>query len=531
MQVRSSHAFTTSFTKETFLEKLLVLDYGSQYTQLIVRRVRECGVYAEVKPFSASIDDIRSFAPKAIILSGGPASVYDGESPRLNEKIFDLSIPILGICYGMQLLNTHFYGEVRSAGKREFGKATLITRPNSVLDRNIVGGTTGVWMSHGDEVTRLAPCFQIDARTSTCAYAAISHTTLPYYGVQFHPEVTHTEQGKNIILGYLKEFGFSLSWSSQEFINTTIQAIKTEVGDGKVLCALSGGVDSAVTAAIVRKAIGDRLECVFVDNGLLRKGERDDVCSNASRIHGDHFTCVDASEEFISALSGVTDPETKRKIIGRTFIEVFDKAIKENPERYASTTHLAQGTLYPDVIESVSHKGPSAVIKSHHNVGGLPERMSLKLLEPLRLMFKDEVRQVGRDLGMDEAMINRMPFPGPGLSIRILGDVDPSKLEVLREADYIVRQEVGRSKKYDEIWQAFAVLLPIKTVGVMGDARTYDNVCAIRIVKSDDGMTASVPFYPDILEKISSRIVNEVKGINRVVYDITSKPPGTIEWE
>ncbi|SNR72139.1 glutamine-hydrolyzing GMP synthase [Desulfurobacterium atlanticum] len=515
--------------KDIHESKILILDFGSQYTQLIARRLREKHIYCEIHPFNISLEKIKEFAPKGIILSGGPASVYTEGSPKISKEIFELGVPVLGICYGMQLITYLFGGKVIKAEKHEYGKATL-----EVLDRNDLfqnlPETFNVWMSHGDRVLEIPEGFEPIARTDNAPFASIRNKEKKIFGVQFHPEVKHTEYGSEILENFaLKICGCEPSWTMKNFIEYEIEKIRETVKDKNVICALSGGVDSSVVAALLHKAIGDQLYPIFVDTGLLRKGERESVERTfKEKFHMKNFKTVDASDLFLERLKGVTDPEKKRKIIGHTFIEVFEKAAKEIPD----AEFLAQGTLYPDVIESVSVKGPSATIKSHHNVGGLPERLNFKLIEPLRELFKDEVRELGKELGLPDEIIKRQPFPGPGLAIRIIDEVKPEYLEILREADAIVLEEIKKAGLYDKIWQSFAVFLPLKTVGVMGDERTYDYVIAIRAVESTDGMTADwvkLPFK--LLERISNRIINEVKGVNRVVYDITSKPPGTIEWE
>ena len=515
--------------KDIHESKILILDFGSQYTQLIARRLREKHIYCEIHPFNISLEKIKKFSPKGIILSGGPASVYAEGAPKVSREIFDLEIPVLGICYGMQLITHLFGGKVIKAEKHEYGKATL-----KVLDRNDLfqnlPETFNVWMSHGDRVLEIPEGFEPIAETDNAPFASIRNRERNIYGVQFHPEVKHTEYGNEILENFaIKICGCEPSWTMKNFIEYEIEKIRETVGNKNVICALSGGVDSSVVAALLHKAIGDQLYPIFVDTGLLRKGERESVERTfKEKFHMKNFKTVNASQLFLEKLKGVADPEQKRKIIGHTFIEVFEKAAKEIPE----AEFLAQGTLYPDVIESVSVKGPSATIKSHHNVGGLPERLNFKLIEPLRELFKDEVRELGKELGLPDEIIKRQPFPGPGLAIRIIDEVKPEYLEILREADAIVLEEIKKAGFYDRIWQSFAVFLPLKTVGVMGDERTYDYVIAVRAVESTDGMTADWVKLPyQLLERISNRIINEVKGVNRVVYDITSKPPGTIEWE
>lgn len=515
--------------KDIHESKILILDFGSQYTQLIARRLREKHVYCEIHPYNKPIEKIKEFKPKGIILSGGPASVYAPGSPKVSKEIFNLGVPVLGICYGMQLITYLFGGEVVRAERHEYGKAELRVLDNSDLFYGLPERFT-VWMSHGDRVLRIPEGFEPIAETENAPYAAIRNRERKIFGVQFHPEVKHTQYGDRILENFaVRICGCEQTWTMHNFIEYEVEKIRKTVGDKNVICALSGGVDSSVVAALLHRAIGDQLYPIFVDTGLLRKGERETVERTfKEKFHMKNFRVVDASELFLERLKGVTDPEKKRKIIGHTFIEVFEEEAKKIP----NAEFLAQGTLYPDVIESVSVKGPSATIKSHHNVGGLPERLNFKLIEPLRELFKDEVRELGRELGLPEEIIKRQPFPGPGLAIRIIGEVKPEYLKILREADAIVLEEIKKAGLYDKIWQSFAVFLPIQTVGVMGDVRTYDYVIAVRAVESTDGMTADWVKLPyELLERISNRIINEVEGVNRVVYDITSKPPGTIEWE
>ena len=507
---------------------IIILDFGSQYTQLIARRIRELNIFSEILPFNAPVEEIEKHNPKGIIFSGGPASVYEPDAPKPDERIYDLGLPILGICYGLQVLTEHFGGKVVKADRHEYGKAEL----EVLNDEDLFYGLPkkmDVWMSHGDKVVELPKGFEPIAKTENSPFASIRNKEKKIWGVQFHPEVSHTPLGKDI----LKNFAVRIAdcnqdWTMGNFIHEKIEEIRKEVGDKKVICALSGGVDSSVAAVLVHKAVGDNLTCIFVDNGLLRKGEREQVEKTFRENFHIPLIVVDAKDKFLKALKGVIDPEKKRKIIGNLFIEIFEEEAKKIPD----VEYLVQGTLYPDVIESVSVKGPSAVIKTHHNVGGLPERMNLKLIEPLRELFKDEVRKLGKELGLPDEIVYRQPFPGPGLAIRVIGEVKGEDLDILREADAILLEEIKRAGFYNKLWQSFAVLLPIQTVGVMGDYRTYEKVIAIRAVNSSDGMTADWAKLPyELLDRIMRRIINEVEGVNRVVYDITSKPPGTIEWE
>jgi GMP synthase (glutamine-hydrolysing) len=508
-------------------ELVLILDFGSQYTQLIARRIRELNVYSEIVPFNISLDKIKAKNPKAVILSGGPASVHETGAHLSDPAIFSLNIPILGICYGLHLMTHQLGGKVASSNHREYGKAEIITKRDSPLFNN-VPKTNITWMSHGVKVKYLPAGFT-KLSESKNAVAAIADEARQFYGLQFHPEVMHTQNGQQILKNFVKNIaGFKGDWTMKGFIETETARIKELVGNKQVVAALSGGVDSSVAASLVAKAIGKQQHCILVDTGLLRLNEASRIMRAYKQVPRLKVQKIDAGKEFLSQLKGISDPETKRKIIGREFINVFQKAAN----KIKNTEFLVQGTLYPDVIESVSVHGPSASIKSHHNVGGLPESLHLKLIEPLRELFKDEVRQVGKELGLPEGIVNRHPFPGPGLAVRILGDVTPKRIALLQAADNIVIAEIKKADLYDKIWQAFSVLLPVNAVGVMGDYRTYEAVLAIRAVTSTDGMTADWYEFPhDVLQSISTRVVNEVKGINRVVYDITSKPPGTIEWE
>ncbi len=514
---------------------VVILDFGSQYTQLIARRIREFNVFSVVLPCTVPLEQVQELNPKGIILSGGPCSVYDADAPAADPAVLQLGLPILGICYGLQFMAHHLGGKVESAASREYGHAEVTLVKETPLFAGLPG-TMDVWMSHGDHASELPSGFELIAET-TNATAGIENAEKKMWAVQFHPEVAHTRHGmellKNFVIGIC---GAEPDWTPEHFIQSTIERVKAQVGNGQAICGLSGGVDSSVAAVLVSKAIGDRLTCIFVDNGVLRKDEFAKVQKTMREQLGLNVVAVDASARFLARLAGVTDPEQKRKAIGNEFIAVFDD---EARKIFEAETHvgeevawLVQGTLYPDVIESSSVKGPSQTIKSHHNVGGLPADMKLKLIEPLRDLFKDEVRRIGRDLGMPDEIIDRQPFPGPGLAVRILGEVTPERVAILQEADQIVVDEIKAAGLYKKVWQSFAVLLPVKSVGVMGDQRTYANTCAIRAVESEDGMTADwAPLPYEVLRKISSRIVSEVRGINRVVYDITSKPPGTIEWE
>ncbi|UTW53893.1 glutamine-hydrolyzing GMP synthase [Kordiimonas sp. SCSIO 12610] len=513
-------------------DKILILDFGSQVTQLIARRVRETGVYCEIVPFNMADEMIDDYAPKGIILSGGPASVTHSDTPRAPERIFNMNIPILGICYGQQTMVEQLGGKVSTSDHQEFGRAFVDVKNDCTLFDGVweSGTNNEVWMSHGDRVEALPDGFDIVAVSENAPYAVVADEARKFFGVQFHPEVVHTPSGAALLKNFVREIcGCSGDWTMASFRETKILEIREQVGDKRVICGLSGGVDSSVVAVLIHEAIGDQLTCVYVDHGLMRAGESEQVVSLFREHYNIKLIHRDASDLFLGELAGVTDPEVKRKTIGKLFIDVFE----EEARNVGGADFLAQGTLYPDVIESVSFiGGPSVTIKSHHNVGGLPERMNMGLVEPLRELFKDEVRDLGRELGLHNDFVSRHPFPGPGLAIRIPGEITREKADILRKADAIYLEEIRKAGLYDDIWQAFAVLLPVKTVGVMGDARTYDHVCALRAVTSTDGMTADYfPFPHDFLGRAATRIINEVRGVNRVVYDITSKPPGTIEWE
>lgn len=517
--------------QQTSYDKIVILDFGSQYTQLIARRVRECQIYSEIHPYTIRLEKIRSIAPAGIILSGGPASVYEEGAPRCPAGLFDLGIPILGICYGMQLMAYLLGGEVIRSNKREYGKAKLSLDEEGKLFRGLgfKGRPLVVWMSHGDHVRTLPPGFHGLAHSWNTPVAAMEDVRRKLFGLQFHPEVVHTPQGIQLIRNFLFAIcQCNRPWTMESFLDQTLRLLRGKLGSEKVICALSGGVDSSVVALLLHRVIGDRLQCIFVNNGLLRKDEASQVVD----LFRYHFKIpldyVNAEDHFLKKLAGITDPESKRKTIGKEFITIFEKEARKMGE----VTYLAQGTLYPDVIESVSFKGPSATIKSHHNVGGLPKRMKFQLVEPLRELFKDEVRKLGRVLNLPEEIIQRQPFPGPGLAIRIIGEITRERLDILRGADDVVQEEMQRARLWDKVWQSFAILLPVKTVGVMGDERTYEHVIAVRVVASLDGMTADWVKLPHrVLENISNRIINEVRGVNRVVYDVSSKPPSTIEWE
>ncbi len=516
-------------------DRILILDYGSQFTQLIARRIREEHVYCEIHPPTLGLDAVRRFAPRGIVLSGGPASVLDPGAPLLDPALLGLGVPVLGVCYGLQLLVHQLGGLMEKSQDREYGRALLkLERDDALFAGTGQGAEHVVWMSHGDRVLRLPPGFLVLGSSEKSPFAAVRHAQRPIFGLQFHPEVAHTQGGAAMLRNFVREIcGCRATWTMDAFIESAVLRVREQVGGGSVICGLSGGVDSSVAAALVQRAIGDRLTCIFVDNGLLRAGERAEVEALFARALGVRLIAVDAAQRFVRALAGVTDPERKRRSIGHLFIEVFEeqaRALRGADGR--EPEFLVQGTLYPDVIESVSVRGPSATIKTHHNVGGLPERMQLRLVEPLRELFKDEVREVGRRLGLPDDAVRRHPFPGPGLAVRIVGEVTAQRLETLRRADAIVIEEIRRAGLYDRLWQAFAVYLPIHSVGVMGDERSYEHAIAVRCVESIDAMTADWARIPaEVLAAISSRIINEVKGINRVVYDISSKPPATIEWE